>query len=141
MNNNADDHRWLQMLGLLTAVSSHLMAVDADARWISTQAERKRQDAMRNAMHVDILERLSPTSVVVGWTDATSGRYGDQIWSLRIARRKGVCALSGEPFLRGDPIYRTNARRRTAANAEQSISAAAIARLEEGLGFPRAREP
>jgi hypothetical protein len=55
---------------------------------------------------------------------------------LRVARRKGVCSLSGETFLAGDPVYRANVRRRNMAIARQAISAAAIARLEAGMSSP-----
>lgn len=133
MSDSADDHRWQQMLRLLAPMSSYSMAVDANARWVSTQAERVHQESIRTTLHVEILERLSPTAVVMGWTDATTGRYGDQIWTLRSARHKGVCSLSGEPYRRGAPIYRTNIRRSNAANADQSISAAVITRLENEL--------
>ncbi|MGF6758078.1 hypothetical protein P3T16_005499 [Paraburkholderia sp. GAS42] len=40
------------------------------------------------------------------WADATLGHYGEQLWSLGVARRKAICALSGEPIKRGDSIYR-----------------------------------
>jgi hypothetical protein len=87
---------------------------------------------MRKSVCIEILERLSPTSIVISWADATSGRYGEQTWTLRAARRKGVCSLSGEPFPPGALIYRPNVRQSSATNTNQSISAAAIARLERG---------
>jgi hypothetical protein len=137
MKDSADDQRWQQVLALLAPVSPLAAVRGAEARWASAAADQRRQDSVRNSTRVEILERLSPTSIVVALADATSGRYGDQTWTLRIARRKGVCSLSGEPFLPGDPVYRANVRRRNMAIARQAISAAAIARLEAGLSFPR----
>ena len=139
MDDTADNQRWLQMLALLGPVSS-LAAVRGTpsngAHQTPAGVGRRNQDSVRNSTHVKILERLSPTSIVVSLADATSGRYGDQTWVLRTARRKGFCLLSGEPFLPGDPVYRANVRRHNITIATQAISVVAIARLEEHLSFP-----
>jgi hypothetical protein len=132
INGSADDQRWLHMLALLAPVSSPWAERDAEARLASTARHGKGRDSRRNAACVEILERLSPTSIVISWADATSGRYGEQTWNLRTARRKGVCSVSGEPILPGAPVYRPNVRQSSASNTHQSISAAAIARLERG---------
>lgn len=137
MKDSADDQRWQQVLALLAPVSSLSAVRGAEARWASASADRQRQrrhqDSVRNFTRVEILERLSPTSIVVALADATSGKFGDQTWTLRVARRKGICSLSGEQILPGDPVYRANVRRRSMAIARQAISAAAIARLEAEL--------
>lgn len=52
------------------------------------------------------VERRSRATIAIDWADSTFGHYGEQLWSLGIARRKAVCALSGEPINRGDSIYR-----------------------------------
>jgi hypothetical protein len=132
MNHSVDDQRWLKMLASLAPMSSHLDVKDAEARSASRGADSRRRDSMRKSVCIEILERLSPTSIVISWADATSGRYGEQTWTLRAARRKGVCSLSGEPFPPGALIYRPNVRQSSATNTNQSISAAAIARLERG---------
>jgi len=137
MKESADDQRWQQVLALLAPVVPLAAVNGAEARWASTSADRRRQDSVRNSTRIEILERISPTSIVVALADATSGRYGDQTWTLRIARRKGVCSLSGEPFLPGDPIYRANVRRRNMIIARPAISAAAIARLEAEAASPQ----
>ena len=132
MGRSADDQRWLQMLASLAPMSLLLAVKDAEARWASAVPASKPPDSRRNSVCVEILERLSPTAIVICWADATSGRYGEQTWTLRAARRKGVCPLSGEPFPPGAPVYRPNVRQGSATNTNQSISAAAIARLERG---------
>jgi hypothetical protein len=132
MGRSADDQRWLQMLASLAPMSLLLAVKDAEARWASAVSDYKPRDSIRNSVCVEILERLSPTAIVICWADATSGRYGEQTWTLRTARRKGVCPLSGEPFPPGAPVYRPNVRQSSAANTHQSISATAIARLERG---------
>ena len=139
MDDTADNQRWLQMLALLGPVSS-LAAVRGTpsngAHQTPAGVGRRHQDSVRESTHVKILERLSPTSIVVSLADATSGRYGDQTWVLRTARRKGFCLLSGEPFLPGDPVYRANARPHNITIATLAISVAAIAHLEEDVSFP-----
>jgi hypothetical protein len=132
MDRSADDQRWLQMLASLASRSLLLAVKDAESQRASTVSHCKPMDSVRNSICVEILERLSPTSIVISWADATSGRYGEQTWTLRSARRKGVCPLSGEPFPPGAPVYRPNVRQGSATNTNQSISAAAIARLERG---------
>jgi hypothetical protein len=147
MGRSADDQRWLQMLASLAPMSLLLAVKDAEVRWASAVSDYKPRNSIRNSVCVEILERLSPTSIVVSWADATSGRYGEQTWTLRSARRKGVCSLSGEPFAQGTPVYRPNVRGGSATNTNQSISAAAIARLERGeparpiADAVRARQP
>jgi hypothetical protein len=132
MDHSADDQRWLQMLASLVPTSAHLAVKDGEARSASRGPDNRRRDSIRKSVSIEILERLSPTAIVISWADATSGRYGEQTWTLRAARRKGICSLSGEPFLPGTSIYRPNVRQSSAANTDQSISAAAIARLERG---------
>ena len=132
MNGSADYRRWQQMLAWLAPMSSLLAARHAEAGRAARVPDGKHRDSVRNSVCVEILERLSPTSIVISWADATSGRYGEQTWTLRVARRKGVCSLSGEPYLPGAPIYRPHVRQSSATNTDQTISAAAIARLERG---------
>jgi hypothetical protein len=132
MDLSVDDQRWLQMLASLVPTSAPLAVKDAEARPASRAPDKRRRDSIRKSVCIEILERLSPIAIVISWADATSGRYGEQTWRLRAARRKGVCSLSGEPFLPGTLIYRPNLRQSSAANTDQSISAASIARLERG---------
>ena len=135
MNDSVDDQRWLQILGSLSPMSpmSSLVAFkDVEARRASTRPDYRCRDSIRNSPSVKILERLSQTSIVICWADATSGRYGEQTWILRAARHRGVCSLSGESFQAGDLIYRPNVRQLGGARSIRSISVAAIARLEEG---------
>jgi hypothetical protein len=129
---SADYRRWQQMLASLAPMSSLLGSGHAEACQSPGVSDEKHRDSVRNSVCVEILERLSLTCIVVSWADATSGRYGEQTWTLRIARRKGVCSLSGEPYAAGSAIYRPRARQRSATNTGQIISAAAIARLESG---------
>jgi hypothetical protein len=77
---------------------------------------------------INIIERISPTRLVVCWCDATTGRYGEQSWKLGAARNKSVCALSGATIRRGDKVYRPYSRgQKKPVNADQSILASVVA--------------
>jgi hypothetical protein len=55
---------------------------------------------------VSVIDRIGPRTAVVSWSDSRLGSYGDQVWRAALARRKGRCALSGQPVRKGDAIYR-----------------------------------
>jgi hypothetical protein len=132
MSERADDRRWRHIVAALVTLSSLPLTKEAEARWVSATSLDKIPDSRRNAASVAVLERLSSTTVVICWADATSGRYGEQTWTLRVARRQGVCPLSGEPFAPGAPVYRPNVRQRRVNRTVQPSAAATIARLERG---------
>ncbi|MGU2419697.1 DUF3331 domain-containing protein [Burkholderia cenocepacia] len=76
---------------------------------------------------ITVVERLSDTTVLVSWRDATSCHYLDQAWRLGVARHQGQCALSCQPIQRGEPIYRPrHSAREHPVNAGAMILAAAI---------------
>ncbi len=80
-------------------------------------------------IQVEVIERLSNTSVAVLWQDATRCRYADQVWTSCRARIKGRCALSGAVIHRDDFVYKPRARSAVPANANAMILASAIARI------------
>jgi hypothetical protein len=80
-------------------------------------------------IQVEVIERLSVTSVAVLWQDATRCRYVDQVWISCRARKRGRCALSGAPIHRDDLIYKPRVRSAVPANANAMILASVIARL------------
>jgi Domain of unknown function (DUF3331) len=81
-----------------------------------------------SAAKLEILERSSPTSLVVCWCDPTLGRYGDQPWRVGIAKGVSTCALTGERIKRGDRVFKPFGRGQKPANANQSILASALER-------------
>jgi Domain of unknown function (DUF3331) len=80
------------------------------------------------SMHaVTCVERRSSRTIAVCWTDATLGRYGEQVWVLGVARRKSRCAMSGREITRGDPVYRPRLTRSfRPLNAEAMILVASL---------------
>lgn len=75
---------------------------------------------------IDVMERLSESSVAVLWRDATRGRYGDQVWIVCRARTKGRCALSGAVIRRGDLVYKPRVRSAAPSNAAAMILASVV---------------
>ena len=78
---------------------------------------------------VEVIERLSDTSIAVRWQDATRCRYGDQVWISCRARLRGRCALSGLAIRRDDLIYKPRVRSTKPANAAAMMLASAIDRM------------
>ncbi|SDG13455.1 DUF3331 domain-containing protein [Paraburkholderia phenazinium] len=78
---------------------------------------------------VEVIERLSDTSIAVRWQDATRCRYDDQVWISCRARLKGRCALSGLLIRRDDLIYKPRVRSTKPVNAAAMMLASAIDRM------------
>ncbi len=70
-----------------------------------------------------ILERPSPSTVVVSWRDATRCSYGYQYWYKGFARRGGTCAMSGVHIRRGDVVFRPRRTNVMPANMSAMILA------------------
>ncbi|MPW16419.1 DUF3331 domain-containing protein [Paraburkholderia sp. CNPSo 3157] len=74
----------------------------------TANAERARSQAAsdeHSAAVITFVERFGAKSVSITWRDSTAGRYTEQLWVRRIARSRGVCALTGEEIVRGDAVY------------------------------------
>jgi hypothetical protein len=87
----------------------------------------------RNNTFVKVLEKPTSTTATVAWFDSTSCHYGDQSWSLRVARSNGICALTGEAVRKGDRVYqpRTSGHRPLNANAMILSSVLSLAKYSE----------
>ncbi|EKS71948.1 hypothetical protein BURK_008936 [Burkholderia sp. SJ98] len=81
-------------------------------RFFASQTEGRQRGALAaksswpRDVRIRVLERPSPRTVSVAWGHPCSGYAGGQTWRRVMARKNGVCALSGERVLRGDPIYK-----------------------------------
>ncbi|AUT76121.1 hypothetical protein C2L64_45675 [Paraburkholderia hospita] len=80
-------------------------------------------------IQVEIIERLSESSIAVLWQDATRCRYVDQVWIGCRARMQGRCALSDATIRRGDLIFKPKVRSALPANANAMILASVIAQI------------
>ena len=84
----------------------------------------------RNAT-IEILDRPSRSTIVLSWRDPTGCRYGYQTWYKTVARRSGICAMSGASIRRGDMIFRPRLKGQRPANA----SAMVLAKHIDSLGI------
>lgn len=104
-------------------------------RSVGGDASRARRAARMAAcvpsphVQVEVIERLSDTSVAVLWQDATRCRYDDQVWIVCRARLKGYCALSGTVIRRDDLIYKPRVRASIPANATAMILASVVEQM------------
>jgi hypothetical protein len=73
-----------------------------------------------------LVERVGERLLTVSWSDPTSCCYPDQPWVVAIARRDGICALSGAPVSYGDPIFRPRAAKLMPTNAQAMMLASAV---------------
>ena len=62
----------------------------------------------------------------IEWNDPTRGRYAEQRWQRCIARRTGICALSGESIVRGDCVYQPARKLSKPINSNAMILARAL---------------
>jgi hypothetical protein len=88
---------------------------------------------------IRVIDRPNPLTVTLDWRDSTKCCYREQLWVAARARVSGQCAMSGEPILPGDEIFRPRPARPTPRNVNAMILAAAIAPYvaNEPLGGPR----
>ncbi|RAS22596.1 DUF3331 domain-containing protein [Paraburkholderia bryophila] len=92
-------------------------------------ASRRAAYALSPHVQVEVVERLSESSIAVLWQDATRCRYADQVWISCRARLKGRCALSGAVIRRDDMIYKPRVRASIPANAAAMILASVVEQL------------
>ncbi|MFM0208541.1 DUF3331 domain-containing protein [Paraburkholderia sediminicola] len=97
--------------------------------YLKPRAKCIASNAPSRHVQVEVIERLSQTSIAVLWQDSTRCRYVDQVWISCRARHKGCCALSGATIRRDDPIYKPRVRSAIPANADAMILASVIARM------------
>ncbi|MFL9962999.1 DUF3331 domain-containing protein [Paraburkholderia sediminicola] len=72
---------------------------------------------------IRVLECNGQTSATIAWSDPTSCCYGAQIWRRCIAKKAGVCALSGQRIATGDAVYRPRRLKPAPRNIEAMILA------------------
>ncbi|HKT96268.1 MAG TPA: DUF3331 domain-containing protein [Paraburkholderia sp.] len=94
---------------------------------------KQQQDAVQATpalrAHLAVVETWSENLLSVSWSDPTSGRYSEQPWRLCIARKGGVCALTGASIRRGDRVYRPLSRKLMSMNAGWVVLASALTPL------------
>ncbi|WOD13845.1 DUF3331 domain-containing protein [Paraburkholderia kirstenboschensis] len=114
-----------------------LLPSEADMRStaVSSLVRSRYSESCFSKCAIRVLERSGRTSATVAWSDATSCHYGEQPWRRCIARKAGVCALSGQTIARGDAVYRPRRVRPAPRNVAAMILAAVmgVIPMEEGV--------
>ncbi|MGP8432766.1 DUF3331 domain-containing protein [Paraburkholderia fungorum] len=80
---------------------------------------------------VRVIDWVDVNTVILSWSDALSGHYGEQTWKKTRTKRAGRCALSGRWIARGEAVYRARARPRP-RNADAMITAEILATFARG---------
>ena len=102
--------------------------------------EPSREMSSTRSLIVRVLEKPTMTTAVVEWIDSTSCRYGNQMWSIRMARAGGVCALSGIAIRIGDVVFQPRLYGPPPCNADEMILSTAIEAagpMDSGQPFDR----
>ncbi|MEM5288603.1 DUF3331 domain-containing protein [Paraburkholderia sabiae] len=81
----------------------------------------------RSQPTVRVLDKPTPQTLTVSWCDARTGHYGYQTWRVNIARRAGVCVLTGRAIEAGETVYCPRANGTPPGNAGAMIVASCIA--------------
>jgi Domain of unknown function (DUF3331) len=114
-------HRtWQSTMELLSGEGKILLSIESSRVHPMHGADYFPKCAIR------VLERHTPTSATITWSDATSCRYGDQLWRRCIAKKAGVCALTGQAIARGDAVYCPRLARPVPRNIKAMILAMVI---------------
>ncbi|RKT21599.1 uncharacterized protein DUF3331 [Paraburkholderia sp. RAU2J] len=102
--------------------------------YLARPASRHAAYAPSSHIRVEVIERLSGTSIAVLWQDATRCRYVDQVWISCRARVQGRCAVSGAVIRREDSIYKPRVRTAPPANANAMILASVVEQMSSMVG-------
>lgn len=103
---------WAHVVSGLLASPASRTSVSRRAPAVRTRSDLRAADHSTYAScTVTIEERLANSSFTLSWSDPTRCSYREQVWKRAIARRSGICVLSGQPIKRGDAVFRPLARR------------------------------
>ncbi|WP_144140319.1 DUF3331 domain-containing protein [Paraburkholderia sp. BCC1884] len=119
-----ENNAWRRTVGQLDAGCAHQLT--ARVRHIVDTHESSRLSNSSGAVVVALLDRVSPRTVTVSWSDPQGCNYGEQVWRVASAKRPGVCALSGQTIATGDAIYRPTKVEPPPNNAKAMMLATAI---------------
>jgi hypothetical protein len=76
---------------------------------------------------VRVIDKPTPQTLTVSWCDARTGHYGYQTWRVNIARKAGICVLTGRSIDAGEMVYCPRANGTPPGNAGAMIVASVIA--------------
>ncbi|MBZ5791015.1 DUF3331 domain-containing protein [Burkholderia contaminans] len=79
---------------------------------------------LRPQLFVTVLE-AGDNALLIRWVESGRCHYGEQRWRLRVALQPGRCAISGQPIVPGEPVFRP-VRRPVPANGDEMICPASV---------------
>ncbi|MGF6755726.1 DUF3331 domain-containing protein [Paraburkholderia sp. GAS42] len=123
------DRTWQSTIALLSSEG------EAGPTIVSSRVRPISGEGCFSKCAIRVLERDGQNWATVAWSDATSCCYGEQLWRRCIARKAGVCALSGQAIARGNAVYRPRRVRLPPRNIEAMILATVMETIpvEEGV--------
>lgn len=121
---NIGSTAWQTTVGQLDAGCAHQFA--AHVRQIVSSHVSTRVSPRNEAVSVVLLDRISPRTATVSWSDPQGCKYGEQVWRLAAAKRAGTCVLTSQPIARGEPIYRPTKADPPPTNADAMMLAVAL---------------
>jgi len=137
--NVGNDDPWLHAIKMLKCSNNSSFERSGSTHVQPLTCSSPRQNAHRQKnTFVKVLEKPTSTTATVAWFDSTSCHYGDQSWSLRVARSNGICALTGEPVRKGDRVYQPRKSGYRPRNANEMILSSVLS-LEESPDVPETR--
>ena len=119
-----DNVAWLDTVGRLDVVCAYQLAAHPD-RSAGSQRSSRKSNLNRSASIV-LLDRISPRTATVSWSDPQGCKYGEQVWRLAAAKRSGTCVLTRRPIAKGEAIYRPTKTDPPPANADAMMLAEAL---------------
>jgi hypothetical protein len=123
------DRTWQSTMALLSSEGEKRLPI------VSDRARPKYNEGHFSTCAIRVLERKKQVSATVAWSDSTSCCYGAQVWRRSVARKAGVCALSGYAIATGDAVYRPRRVQPAPRNVEAMILATVMEAIpvEEGV--------
>ncbi|PRX96469.1 DUF3331 domain-containing protein [Paraburkholderia sp. BL25I1N1] len=118
------DTAWQRTVGQLDAGCARQLT--AQVRQIVDSHGSSRLPARNGDVAITLLDRPSPRTATVSWSDPRGCKYGEQVWRLATAKRSGLCALSGQRIAAGDAIYRPSKVEPPPANATAMMLATVV---------------
>jgi hypothetical protein len=100
---NISSTAWQKTVGQLDVGCAHQLA--AHVRQIVSSHVSSHVSWRNEAISVVPLDRISPRTATVSWSDPQGCKYGEQVWRLAAAKRAGTCVLTGQPIAAGEAIY------------------------------------
>lgn len=124
------DHRdgssvaWQRTVGQLDAGCARQLAAQV-REMVSSQTTNSVANC-NDAVSFVLLDRISPRTATVSWSDPQGCKYGEQVWRHATAKRAGFCVLTGQIIAEGCAIYRPSKTDPPPMNANAMMLAAAL---------------